>query len=194
LTVNEKLYHFKEEATLAASQDGASALSAHQKNLETEYKNHCRSEKHQSDMQIRLAKENLRREHNRRVSKAGLDAKRTLTTTRMEIEDKLFHTVDTMIESFKHRSAYFDSLLRLVDEAKRQAGTANILVMIDGSDSELLNSLATECGVKVVISDEKIVGGILATIPGCNLLIDFSYASTLRDIRANLKLGGNYGN
>ncbi|MCR5742508.1 MAG: hypothetical protein K6F92_02105 [Lachnospiraceae bacterium] len=194
MTVNEKLYHFKEEATLEASQEGAALLSAHQKNLETEYKNHCRSEKHQSDMQIRLAKENLRREHNKRVSKAALDAKRTLTTTRMEIEDKLFSNISNMIGQFKKKSAYFDSLLSLISDAKRQAGTNNILVMIDESDKELLNALASESGVKVIISDENIVGGILATIPGCNLLIDSSYAQKLRDVRANLKLGGNYGN
>ena len=54
-----------------------------------------------------------------------------------------------------------------------------------------LESVAKAAVALEILPNEKVA---VAAIPGCNLLIDSSYAQTLRDVRANLKLGGNYGN
>lgn len=173
-----------------ARAQSARELDAYSENLNTLYKEHCKTARQQAEGQLCLAKEALHREHNRQLSKKQLETRRHLTLTRDAITEELFARVHDMIMTYKKNAAYVDALLKSIDEAKNTAMNEELVIYIDKSDEALLPQLTSRSGLSVQISEDNIVGGITALIPQKRILIDLSFASRLKDARDNLQLGG----
>ncbi len=190
MTTAEKLVHFQEDAMMTARAESAKELDAYSENLNRIYTEHVKAARLQAQSHLRLAKESLRREHNRQLSRRQLETRRKLTMTMDEIIEDLFSRVRNMINTFKKEDAYLESLLENIQEAKKAAKGQELVIYIDKSDEKLLAQLTERTGLSILVSEEELVGGITALIPQKNMLIDLSYSSKIKEAKENLQLGG----
>ena len=117
------------------------------------------------DAYNKIQKEKLRitREANEQVSRAQLEAKKSLTLRRSRIMEQVFADVRAKIAAFTVSDAYYSWLLECAENAVSALG-GNADIYINASDTLHQARLQKDCGCEVHILDTKddILGGVRA--------------------------------
>ena len=85
---------------------------------------------------------------------------------------------------------YQDYLCQKIQKAREFAGNDQIFIYLSPEDSALQRSIVAKTGFTVEISDEPFMGGIKATIPAKNILIDNSFAAKFDAAKKNFTFDG----
>lgn len=190
MTIEEKLQHFfdtsVEEAQLSADKE----LTKHRKNLEEMLEQHKKSREQDAKAQVKAEAENARREINKVLSSQQLSLKRDWTIKQNDLADKLFVEVKNHLTQFMDTPQYEDYLCKKIEEAVDFAGKDEIFIYITPEDSGLKRGLVARTGRPVQISQETFMGGIKATIPSKNILIDNSFQGSFLALRKSFKFDG----
>ena len=89
---------------------------------------------------------------------------------------------------------YQDYLCTRIQKAREFAGNDEIFIYLSPEDTALQRSIVAKTGFTVEISEEPFMGGIKATIPAKNILIDNSFASKLEKLKADFSFNGGATN
>ena len=85
---------------------------------------------------------------------------------------------------------YEDYLCEKIKEAKDFAGGDELFIYLSSGDSDKIPVLSQRTGLALLPSEEDFLGGIRATIPSKNILIDNSFAEKLQTMRKEFKFDG----
>ena len=171
MTIEEKLQHFYDTSVAEAQTEAENTLEAHKKSLEEMLEKHKESRKMDAEAQIKAETENATREVNKALSAEQLTLRRDWTAKQNELRNELFVEVKNHLEDFMESPEYQDYLCTPEDTA-------------------LQRSIVAKTGFAVEISKEPFMGGIKATIPAKNILIDNSFMSAYEKLKKEFKFDG----
>ena len=187
MTIEEKLQHFYDVSVEEASGSASQALEEHKKHLAKMFSDHKQT---RQQAQIKAETENAKREVNKALSAQQLTLKRNLTARENELKDELFVEVKERLTQFMSTTEYEDYLVRKIKEAVDFAKDDELFIFLSPEDEGLKHTMMARTGFPVQISKEPFIGGIRATIPSKNILIDNSFMESLHTLRKEFSFDG----
>ena len=190
MTIDEKLSHFYDVTIEDAQAKAAGILEEHRKALAQMTEKHKADSQENAKVQIKAETANARREINKALSAEQLTIKRDWTKKQNELKEKLFAEVKTQLENFRNTPDYPAYLESKIKEALDFAEQDKINIYISPDDSALLPDLVERTKAFITVSAEDFLGGIKATIPHKNILIDHSFAGNFQAVYKEFKFDG----
>lgn len=190
MTIDEKLSHFYDVTIEDAQAKAAGILEEHRKALAQMTEKHKADSQENAQVQIKAETANARREINKALSAEQLTIKRDWTKKQNELKEKLFAEVKTQLENFRNTPDYPAYLENTIKEALDFAEQDKINIYISPEDSALLPDLVERTKAFITVSAEDFLGGIKATIPHKNILIDHSFAGNFQAVYKEFKFDG----
>ena len=190
MTIDEKLRHFYDVTVEEARADASAALEDHRHHLEKLLKEHKAASRENARLQVKAETENARREVNKALSAQQLTIKRDWTKKQNELKEKLFVEVKNHLEQFTATPQYEEYLCRVIEEAREFAGEDELFIYLSPEDSSLLHDMITRTRFPLQIAQESFMGGIKATIPSKNILIDHSFLGNYEAVYKQFKFDG----
>ena len=190
MTIDEKLSHFYDVTIEDAQAKAAGILEEHRKALAQMTEKHKADSQENAQVQIKAETANARREINKALSAEQLTIKRDWTKKQNELKEKLFAEVKTQLENFRNTPDYPAYLESKIKEALDFAEQDKINIYISPEDSALLPDLVERTKAFITVSAEDFLGGIKATIPHKNILIDHSFAGNCQAVYKEFKFDG----
>ena len=190
MTIEEKLQHFYDVSVEEACGSASQALKEHKKHLAKMFSDHKQTRQQDAQAQIKAETENAKREVNKALSAQQLTLKRNLTARENELKDELFVEVKERLTQFMSTTEYEDYLVRKIKEAVDFAKDDELFIFLSPEDEGLKHTMMARTGFPVQISKEPFIGGIRATIPSKNILIDNSFMESLHTLRKEFSFDG----
>lgn len=190
MTIDEKLSHFYDVTVEDAQAKAAGILEEHRKALAQMTEKHKADSQENAQVQIKAETANARREINKALSAEQLTIKRDWTKKQNELKEKLFAEVKTQLENFRNTPDYPAYLESKIKEALDFAEQDKINIYLSPEDSALLPDLVERTKAFITVSAEGFFGGIKATIPHKNILIDHSFAGNFQAVYKEFKFDG----
>ena len=190
MTIDEKLSHFYDVTIEDARAKAAGILEEHRKALAQMTEKHKADSQENAQVQIKAETANARREINKALSAEQLTIKRDWTKKQNELKEKLFAEVKTQLENFRNTPDYPAYLENRIKEALDFAEQDKINIYLSPEDSALLPDLVERTKAFITVSAEDFLGGIKATIPHKNILIDHSFAGNFQAVYKEFKFDG----
>ena len=190
MTIDEKLSHFYDITVEDARTKAAAILEEHKEALEKMTAERKALSKENAQAQIKAETANARREVNKALSAEQLTIKRDGTKKQNELKEKLFSEVKELLDSFTKTPEYETYLTGKIKEALAFAEDDEISVYLSPEDSALAEKLQQTTGVTIQIAKDSFLGGIRATIPQKNILIDHSFAGNFEAAYKEFKFDG----
>ena len=190
MTIDEKLSHFYDVTIEDARAKAAGILEEHRKALAQMTEKHKADSQENAQVQIKAETANARREINKALSAEQLTIKRDWTKKQNELKEKLFAEVKTQLENFRNTPDYPAYLENKIKEALDFAEQDKINIYLSPKDSALLPDLVERTKAFITVSAEDFLGGIKATIPHKNILIDHSFAGNFQAVYKEFKFDG----
>ncbi len=190
MTIDEKLSHFYDVTIEDAQAKAAGILEEHRKALAQMTEKHKADSQENAQVQIKAETANARREINKALSAEQLTIKRDWTKKQNELKEKLFAEIKTQMENFRNTPDYPAYLESKIKEALDFAEQDKINIYISPEDSTLLPDLVERTKAFITVSAEDFLGGIKATIPHKNILIDHSFAGNFQAVYKEFKFDG----
>ncbi len=190
MTIDEKLSHFYDVTIEDAQAKAAGILEEHRKALAQMTEKHKADSQENAQVQIKAETANARREINKALSAEQLTIKRDWTKKQNELKEKLFAEVKTQLENFRNTPDYPAYLESKIKEALDFAEQDKINIYLSPEDSALLPDLVERTKAFITVSAEDFLGGIKATIPHKNILIDHSFAGNCQAVYKEFKFDG----
>ena len=190
MTIDEKLSHFYDVTIEDAQAKAAGILEEHRKALAQMTEKHKADSQENAQVQIKAETANARREINKALSAEQLTIKRDWTKKQNELKEKLFAEVKTQLENFRKTPDYPAYLENTIKEALDFAEQDKINIYLSPEDSALLPDLVERTKAFITVSAEDFLGGIKATIPHKNILIDHSFAGNFQAVYKEFKFDG----
>lgn len=190
MTIDEKLSHFYDVTIEDAQAKAAGILEEHRKALAQMTEKHKADSQENAQVQIKAETANARREINKALSAEQLTIKRDWTKKQNELKEKLFAEVKTQMENFRNTPDYPAYLESKIKEALDFAEQDKINIYLSPEDSALLPDLVERTKAFITVSAEDFLGGIKATIPHKNILIDHSFAGNFQAVYKEFKFDG----
>ena len=190
MTIDEKLSHFYDVTIEDAQAKAAGILEEHRKALAQMTEKHKADSQENAQVQIKAETANARREINKALSAEQLTIKRDWAKKQNELKEKLFAEVKTQLENFRNTPDYPAYLENKIKEALDFAEQDKINIYLSPEDSALLPDLVERTKAFITVSAEDFLGGIKATIPHKNILIDHSFAGNFQAVYKEFKFDG----
>ena len=190
MTIDEKLSHFYDVTIEDAQAKAAGILEEHRKALAQMTEKHKADSQENAQVQIKAETANARREINKALSAEQLTIKRDWTKKQNELKEMLFAEVKTQMENFRNTPDYPAYLESKIKEALDFAEQDKINIYLSPEDSALLPDLVERTKAFITVSAEDFLGGIKATIPHKNILIDHSFAGNFQAVYKEFKFDG----
>ena len=190
MTIDEKLSHFYDVTIEDAQAKAAGILEEHRKALAQMTEKHKADSQENAQVQIKAETANARREINKALSAEQLTIKRDWTKKQNELKEKLFAEVKTQLENFRNTPDYPAYLESKIKEALDFAEQDKINIYLSPEDNALLPDLVERTKAFITVSAEDFLGGIKATIPHKNILIDHSFAGNFQAVYKEFKFDG----
>ena len=190
MTIDEKLSHFYDVTIEDAQAKAAGILEEHRKALAQMTEKHKADSQENAQVQIKAETANARREINKALSAEQLTIKRDWTKKQNELKEKLFAEVKTQMENFRKTPDYPAYLESKIKEALDFAEQDKINIYLSPEDSALLPDLVERTKAFITVSAEDFLGGVKATIPHKNILIDHSFAGNFQAVYKEFKFDG----
>ena len=190
MTIDEKLSHFYDVTIEDAQAKAAGILEEHRKALAQMTEKHKADSQENAQVQIKAETANARREINKALSAEQLTIKRDWTKKQNELKEKLFSEVKELLDSFTKTPEYETYLTGKIKKALDFAEDDEISVYLSPEDSALAEKLQQTTGVTIQIAKDSFLGGIRATIPQKNILIDHSFAGNFEAAYKEFKFDG----
>ena len=190
MTIDENLRLFYDVTIEDAQAKAAGILEEHRKALAQMTEKHKADSQENAQVQIKAETANARREINKALSAEQLTIKRDWTKKQNELKEKLFAEVKTQLENFRNTPDYPAYLESKIKEALDFAEQDKINIYLSPEDSALLPDLVERTKAFITVSAEDFLGGVKATIPHKNILIDHSFAGNFQAVYKEFKFDG----
>lgn len=190
MTIDEKLSHFYDITVEEAHAKAAAILEEHRETLEKMTEERKALSEENAQAQIKAETANAKREINKALSAEQLTIKRDWTKKQNELKEKIFSEVKELLKSYTKTPEYEDYLADRIKEALDFAEKDELSIYLSPEDSSLAEKLQQKTGAVIQIAKDSFLGGIRATIPQKNILIDHSFAGNFEAAYKEFKFDG----
>ena len=190
MTIDEKLSHFYDITVEDARAKAAAVLEEHKETLAKMTEERRTLSEENAQAQIKAESANARREINKALSAEQLTIKRDWTKKQNELKEKIFSEVKGLLEAFTKTPEYENYLTTKIKEALDFAENDDISIYLSPEDSSLAEKLQQNTGAVIQLAKDSFLGGIRATIPHKNILIDHSFAGNFEAAYKEFKFDG----
>lgn len=190
MTIDEKLSHFYDITVEDARAKAAAILEEHKQTLEKMTEERKVLSEENAQAQIKAETASAKREVNKALSAEQLTIKRDWTKKQNDLKEKIFSEVKELLESFTKTPEYEDYLSTKIKEALDFAENDEISIYLSPEDSALAEKLQQRTGATIQLAKDSFLGGIRATIPQKNILIDHSFAGNFEAAYKEFKFDG----
>ncbi len=194
MTLEEKLQHFQEFTLQDAKAKSVQMIDEYNASLEKSFEEHKEKKLRQAQVELKIEKENLKRNKNKALSKQNLEVKRKITRKQEELKGKLFVEVKDLLSKYMETPEYEKLLISQINAAKNFAKNEDIVIYIDPADSSRQSSLEAATNTSLTVSEYSFLGGTRAAIKARNILIDNSFETLLAEARAKFIFNGGISN
>lgn len=190
MTTEQKLQHFYDISVEEAHKESEKMLDDYKKELEKQFDLHKKEKSLEADSLMKAESQRAAREINKALSSSQLEIKRHWSKKQDELKESLFIEVLDKIHDFMKSPAYKEYLIRKIQEAVEFAEEDELSIFIAPCDQSKLDDLSKKTGAALLVSQEDFIGGMKATIPHKNILIDNSFKSALENAKHNFTFDG----
>ena len=184
LSSEEKLRRFSESVYQDAQKQSNALIKEAEKKASAEtdaFETECLETEYKT---IKKQMAQILKTANEKVSKAEIDAKKTLLLKREEIIKEVFTGVRDKIAAYKQTDDYKKYLLDEAEKASKLDKGNGVTVYLSKSDARFAAAIEETCGVKTAVSDtDDLIGGICVLVNNTNKVIDMSFAMRLSEAR-----------
>lgn len=190
MTTEEKLNHFEESALEQAKAESLAMIDEYRASLDRIFEEHRLTKERQADLQLKTETVSLTRAKNKALSRQQIELKRQVKKKQSELKDKLFVEVKTKLEEYMDTPAYHELLTRQIQEILKYANGERVTIYIDPADVSKRAGLMAETGAPLSVSRESFMGGTRAVLADRHILIDNSFATKLKEAKAEFTFNG----
>ena len=190
MTTEEKLNHFEESALEQAKTESLAMIDEYRSSLDRVFEEHRLTKERQADLQLKTETVSLTRAKNKALSRQQIELKRQVKKKQSELKDKLFVEVKTKLEEYMDTPAYHELLTRQIQEILKYANGERVTIYIDPADVSKRAGLMAETGAPLSVSRESFMGGTRAVLADRHILIDNSFATKLKEEKAEFTFNG----
>ncbi|MGN0360498.1 MAG: V-type ATP synthase subunit E [Hominisplanchenecus sp.] len=190
MTTEEKLNHFEESALEQAKAESLAMIDEYRASLDRIFEEHRLTKERQADLQLKTETVSLTRAKNKALSRQQIELKRQVKKKQSELKDKLFVEVKTKLEEYMDTPAYHELLTRQIQEILKYANGERVTIYIDPADVSKRAGLMAETGAPLSVSRESFMGGTRAVLADRHILIDNSFATKLKEEKAEFTFNG----
>lgn len=190
MTTDEKLQHFYDVAVGEAHNEAQQMIAEYQKLLESQLEDHKKAKDREVEVQLKAEADNASREVNKALSASQLALKRKWTKKQNGLKEKLFGEVKELLIGFMSTPEYNDYLEERIRGAAAFAQEDEVHIYLSPEDKPKLAALSDRTGISLELAPESFMGGIKATIPHKNILIDNSFLTAITNERADFTFEG----
>lgn len=165
----------------AARAEGNAIIDNYREALEKVFKDHKEEMLWQSETRIKAEQSNARQMLNQASARTQLELKKKTGKVQVELKDKIFEEVHTLVQDFMQTKEYEDYLVKSIRKATAFAPGEEMTIYINPSDEKRLSDLESITGTRLTVSTEDFIGGTRAVIRERNILIDNSFKTLLRN-------------
>ncbi len=192
MTFDEKLQHFYDIVVDDAREEADRAISAHRDSLERMLQEHKMAGRENAEAALKAEAENARREVNKALSTEQIILRRNISKKHEELKNQLFNEIRQKLIQFKSTPEYEEYLAEKIHDARSFAGEDELHIYLSAEDSSLLEDMIHKTRCPLEVSGDSFLGGIKATIPGKNILIDNSFLENFNAVRREFKFDGGH--
>ena len=190
MTIDEKLEHFYKTSVDAAKEQAAKDIEAHRASLAAMLAEYKKTQTESAESEIKAETEHVRREINKALSAEMITLKRDWSKKQNLLADQLFSEVKARLEAFTKDPEYLDYLDKKIREARDFAGEDELHIYLSADDRDKLEVMTQKSGFPLEVSGDSFIGGIKATIPEKNILIDNSFQENFNAVRGEFQFDG----
>lgn len=190
MTTEEKLNHFEESALEQAKAESLAMIDEYRASLDRIFEEHRLTKERQADLQLKTETVSLTRAKNKALSRQQIELKRQVKKKQSELKDKLFVEVKTKLEEYMDTPAYHELLTRQIQEILKYANGERVTIYIDPADVSKRAGLMAASGAPLSVSRESFMGGTRAVLADRHILIDNSFATKLKEEKAEFTFNG----
>lgn len=194
LTIEEKIAHLQAAAMEEARAEGNAIMTQHRNTLEELFHDHCKEATRQAEARIKAETVHAKQQLNMAASKAQIELKRELSKVQTDIKHRLFKEAEVLLDEYMKTEDYTKLLISYLEKAASFAGNEKVILYINPSDADKKEELESYTGLALTISKEDFIGGIRAVIRERNILIDYSFKSSIETIRRDFLFEGGAQN
>ena len=190
MTTEEKLEHFYDVSVGEAKAEADKLLEDYKKDLDKQFAAHKKEKAKERETIIKTESDRASREINKALSSSQLEIKRHWTKKQNALKDQLFSEVMDLLKDFMKTPGYDKYLAGKIAQAMEFAQDDELNIYLAPGDRDKLSALSLQTGHELEISSEDFIGGIRATIPHKNILIDNSFQGAYQQARQEFNFDG----
>ena len=179
MTIEEKLELFHKTAIGDASAQSVAMVDEYEKGLNDGFEQEKAEIKEKADNLFKIESERIQHEKNKVLSAVNRDVKRQVLEEKKSFEKILFTLVEKKLQDYMQTENYKKLLVKQINETVSFAKDDQVEIYINRSDEDKKDMLEKETGVKILISETDIMGGIRAVLRAKNVLVDYSFIEKL---------------
>ena len=190
MTIDEKLQHFYDISVEEAKEDGAKAIQEHKEQLARMLEEHKSPRAEGAEAEIKAEAEHVRREVNKVLSAEQITLRREWSLKQEALKKDLFAEVRKKLADYMSTPDYTDYLLKQIREVLDFAGEDEVEISLSSDDRDKADMLSQKAGVPLKVSESSFLGGVIASIPHKNIMIDNSFQEGLETLYREFKFDG----
>lgn len=183
MTIEEKLQHFTMVTIESVHEECEKSLEEFKKEQDWKFETH----KEQHLKEVRIKEKTLRDAIERKASKEytyeQLHIKRKINHKQNELRNRVFDLVEKELADFVETKDYRELLDKEIKEAMDVAKGSELFIFIGPKDENIIEDIYKKYGVKLLINESIVKGGMRAEIPSKNILIDNTFETKISEAR-----------
>ena len=183
--VEEKLNHFANDVMSDVGEERLGLLTKVDQELAAIYDAKENEYLQSAYETIQAALIKIDQKKNESMSRIIMGNRTRLFETRNEIMERIVSKAVERLRAYKDMEAYKTWLITRIKTAEELLGDGELSVIIDYSDSALVDFLAKETGILVVLESKKVdmIGGCKIMNKTSQTIVDYGFATKLNEVR-----------
>lgn len=173
-----------------ARANGNEIIASHKASVDQLYEDHKVVALRQAELSIKTEKNNSKQQANKAIATYQTELKRAQSRAQSRLKSKLFTRVNTLLDEYMLTDEYVEKLVEYINKAKEFADGSPISIYVNASDEDKIETLQERTDTVLTVYKEDIKGGIRATIHDRNILINYSFTSSLAEQYDNFLFSG----
>ena len=183
MTIEEKLQHFTMVTIESVHEECEKSLEEFKREQDWKFETH----KEQHLKEVRIKEKTLRDAIERQASKEytyeQLHIKRKINHKQNELRARVFDLVEKELMAFRETKEYRELIMKEIKEAKDIARASEILVYVGSGDESIIEDAYEQYGIRPMVSENIVKGGMRAEIPSKNILIDNTFETKISEAK-----------
>lgn len=188
MNIDEKLDTFHDAVMDDVANQSVAIIEKYKKSLHEIYEEHKEDTLRKAYLSHDVETQNLIREKNKALSAQTFDNKREISNKTKELTNVLFNNVTVKLQNFMKTPEYIDFLEKYITLANGFVKDEPITIYLNTSDEDKKEELEKRTGAALTNSTIDFLGGIRAVISTKSVLIDYSFATKLKEEKETFTL------